>query len=154
VHGFLTELQSNQIEQPDRWGCLGASWSASAAVATKQPERFGRYLVVALHRRSRLMPTTNNRIPGEVAERSKAPVQRTGSRKGTEGSNPSFTAERNLTGALPIFDNHRAVPRRWVGRRMTDRNGPTSPAPHPRSAAAARRSGAPVVFDETGAPDA
>jgi hypothetical protein len=46
------------------------------------------------------------------------------------------------------------VPRRWVGRRMTDRNGPTSPAPHPRFAAAARRSGASVVFSKTEAPEA
>jgi hypothetical protein len=79
------------------------------------------------------------RAPGEVAKWSKAPVSATGD----EGSNPSFTPEREYppgAGALLTFNNDRVMQRRWVGQRMANR--PTSPAPQPRCAAAGRWSGA------------
>jgi hypothetical protein len=87
---------------------------------------------------------------GEVAEWTKAPVLGTGPARGTEGSNPSFTAERESHRALPHLNSDRVVPRRWVGQRMAER--PTSPAPRPRCAAADRWSGA--LCREAEAPDA
>ncbi len=87
---------------------------------------------------------------GEVAEWTKAPVStETGPREGTEGSNPSFTAERESNRALLNLNNDRVVPRRWVGRRLANR--PTSPAPQPRRAAVGRWSGA--LCREAEAPD-
>ena len=154
VHGYPGGFQSLHFELSDNPGCLVPSWRSHKRLATKQPGHLGSSRLVGLGRPEISIPPTSRENPGEVAERSKAPVHKTGSRKGTEGSNPSFTTERNRESALPIFDNRRAVPRRWVGRRMTNRSGPTSSAPQLRSAATVRRSGAPLFCQETEAPDA
>jgi hypothetical protein len=126
------------------------SWRAFTAVANLRLEGCDPQPAAMSLPVTKQLSEPARRISGEVAEWTKAPVLATGPARGTEGSNPSFTAGRESNRALPYLNNDRVVSRRWVGQRMAKR--PTSPAPQPRCAAADRWSGA--LCREAEAPDA
>jgi hypothetical protein len=78
-------------------------------------------------------PTTRTASPGGVAERFKAPVSATGTRKGMEGSIPSSTTEHGAR--APHLHSDRVAQRRRAGQRT---NRPAPPSAQPQHAAVGR----------------
>ena len=151
MHGYWRQLHSSFSERRGRETRLGVgAWCLAMPTADR------RRVVTDPRGVPMPLPATGNpqptqQSPGGVAEWSKAPVLVTGTRKGDEGSNPSFTTERTSDRALPNLNNDRVVPRRWVGRRVI---GPTPSSPHARCAATGRWSGALYLCREVELPDA